>query len=191
MIKELIFDSEEERLFYLYCKELKEEGFIDSFDYQPEPFVLLEDVVYGWKKELKTKTKDMESKLFQGHIYTPDFKIFWNDKGRGVFFNEVGDGVKLSEKPFIAQDKVSYVETKGSFDFNNMTRLATINIKWVYDKFGIYVNKIIPNGKKTCLFAKTFVPKEAMKTPKTGKLKSYKFDVRSLENFLEKEKKND
>lgn len=186
MDQDIVFDSEEERLFYLYCEELRLEGFIEGFDYQPEPFVLLEDVKYSWKKELKTKTKNMESKLFQGHIYTPDFKIYWNELGRGVFFNEVEDEVKLKEVPFVAQEKVSYIETKGAFDFNNMTRLAIINIKWVYEKYGIYVNKIIPNGKKTCLFAKTFVPKEAMLTAKTKKPKKYKFTVNSLENYLEK-----
>lgn len=185
------FESEEERLFYLYCKELEEEGYIESFDYQPEPFILLEDVKYNWKKTLKTKIKEMESKLFQGHIYTPDFKIYWNEHSRNVFFNEIEDQVKLTEVPFIAQDKISYIETKGAFDFNNMTRLAIINIKWVYDKYGIYVNKIIPNGKKTCLFAKTFVPKEAILTAKTKKPKKYKFKVNSLEDYLKRRKQND
>jgi len=183
------FDSEEERLFYLYCVELKENGFIDSFDYQPEPFLLSSDVVYSWKKELKTKTKNMESNLLRNHIYTIDFKIYWNESARGIFFNEIEDEVLLSKIPFVAQDKISHVEVKGSFDFNNMTRLATVNIKWVYDKWGIYINKIIPNGKKTCLFAKTFVPKEAMLTVKTKKPKKYKFTVNSLESYLERKDK--
>lgn len=181
------FESEEERLFYLYCEELKNNDYIEEFDYQPQSFILLDDVTYTWKKQLKTKTKPMESKLFQGHIYTPDFKIKWSESGRGLFFNEIGDEVKLTKIPFIADNKISYIETKGSFDFNNMTRLATINIKWVYDKYGIYINKIIPNGKKTCLFARTFVPQEALLTSKTKKPKKYGFKIKSLKQYIDKE----
>jgi len=184
------FDSEEERLFYLYIEELKGEGFIDEFDYHVESFSLSDKVGYNWMKKMKTKEKEMESTLLQPHIYTPDFSIFWNEKAYGIFYCDINDGkIKLDSVPFVnnideGMDKGSFIEVKPAFDMNNMQRLFAINQKWVYKEHGVYVQKVIPVGKKNCLFAKTFVPQKAMLTPKTKKPKKYKFEVKSLNEFL-------
>lgn len=184
------FDSEEERLFYIYCEELKQEGFIKEFSYHTDSFTLSEKVTYSWKKHLKTKTKDMESTLLQPHVYTPDFNIIWEPKAYGIFYCYTDDQYKFGNIPFInnvdnnGDDIGSFIEVKPSFDMNNMTRLFTINQKWMYQEYLIYIQKVIPIGKKTCLFATTFVPQEAMLTPKTRRPKKYKFEVKSLNNFL-------
>ena len=60
-----------------------------------------------------------------------------------------------------------------------MTRLATLNIKWLYQKYGIYTQVIIPER----IFKKTFTPKLMLKT-KTGKDRKLNFIVRSLEDYL-------
>ena len=95
------------------------------------------------------------------------------------------DNVQLNKIPFISNDVGCFIEIKPSFDMNNMQRLFSINQKWMYLEHEIYVQKVIPVGpKKTCLFAKTFVPQEAMLTAKTRKPKKYKFKTKSLTEFL-------
>lgn len=184
------FDSEEERLFYLYLDELKERGFVREFSFHKLIFNLSDSVKSSWEKKLKTKTKQMESTLLHPHVYTPDFHVKWETSSYGIFYCYIDDEHKFGDVPFISNkddldnDIGSYIEIKPSFDMNNMTRLFTINQKWVYKEHGIYVQKIIPNGKSTCLFAKTFVPQEAMVTPKRRTPKKFKFRVKSLNEFL-------
>ena len=185
------FDSEEERLFYLYLEELKDNGYVRDFTFHVDSFVLSEPVKYSWAKKMKTKSKEMESTLLQGHVYTPDFKIIWNPKGYERFYFNIFDENKLFDKvPFVnnigndGNDIGSYIEVKPSFDMNNMQRLFSINQKWMWQEHKIYVQKVIPIGKNTCLFAKTFVPQEAMLTAKTKKPKKYKFTTKSLQEFL-------
>ena len=180
------FDSEEERLFYLYLEELKSEGWIKKFTFHNESFVLSEPVKYTWIKQMKNKNKEMESTLLQGHIYTPDYRIFWEPKALNVFYIDIFDkNSKINSVPFINNGKDgTYIEIKPSFDMNNMQRLFTINQKWLLQEHKIFVQKVIPVGKNTCLFAKTFVPQEAMLTAKTKKPKKYKFEVKSLKEFI-------
>ena len=183
------FDSEEERLFYLYLEELKINGFVKDYTYHVNSFTLSESVKYSWIKKIKTKDKKIESTLLQGHIYTPDYWIEWTPKALGIFyFSAFDEENRLDEIPFInnkeGEYSGTYVEVKPSFDMNNMQRLFSINQKWVYQEYGVYVQKIIPVGKATCLFAKTFVPKEAMLTAKTKVPKKYKFETKSLQDFL-------
>lgn len=184
------FDSEEERLFYIYCLELKEAGYIKEFTFHQESFVLSEPVKYTWIKKLKTKDKEMETTLLREHVYTPDFWILWDAKASGIFYLDHDGATKLSDVPFVnnidngGDDAGTYVEIKAAFDFNNMTRLFTINSKWMYQEHNIYVQKIIPISKKKCLFADTFVPQKALLT-KTGKEKKYHFEVKSLKEYIE------
>ena len=178
------FDSEEERLFYLYLEELKDNGYVRDFTFHVDSFVLSEPVKYSWAKKMKTKSKEMESTLLQGHVYTADYKVIWEPKGWGKFWHYDIDNVQLNKIPFISNDVGCFIEIKPSFDMNNMQRLFSINQKWRWQEHKIYVQKVIPIGKNTCLFAKTFVPQEAMLTAKTKKPKKYKFTTKSLQEFL-------
>lgn len=185
------FDSEEEKLFYLWLEELKVEGFVKDYTFHSESFTLSEKVTYNWVKKMKTKDKLMESTLLHPHIYTPDFRIWWEPKAYGIFYYDIDQSHKLLDTvPFIVsvdnngEDLGSYVEIKPSWDMNNMQRLFAINQKWMWQEHLIYVQKIIPIGKSTCLFAKTFIPQEAILTQKTRKPKKYKFKVKSLNEFL-------
>lgn len=185
---EIEFDSEEERLFFLYLEELKENDFIKDYTYHVKSFSLSEPVKYDWIK----KNKKVEGTLLQGHIYTPDFWIDWNwEKSLGIFYYDINDGKnKLDKIPFInnidneGNNAGSYVEVKPSWDMNNMQRIFAVNQKWIFQEYKILVQKIIPVGKKNCLFAQTFVPLEAMLTAKTKVPKKYKFKVKSLQDFL-------
>jgi hypothetical protein len=105
-----------------------------------------------------------------------------------IDIKQAADGTYILDKlPFVnnvdsnGNNVGSYLEIKSNFDFKNMTRLAIINIKWMYQEHHLYVQKVIPIGNKNCLFAKTFVPEKAMLTKKTKKLKSYKFETKTLQ----------
>ena len=58
----------------------------------------------------------------------------------------------------------------------------------MYEKHNIIVNKVVPIGTSTCLFAKTFLPRRYRFTDKSGqlrKLKSYENSAKNLEQYLE------
>ena len=61
-----------------------------------------------------------------------------------------------------------------------MTRLFSINQKWMYSEHGIYIQKVIPQK----LFADTFTPKRYLMTDGGGQARKIKWDVKSLEEFV-------
>jgi len=181
------YDSNEELYFSWYLDELYEAGYISEYEWQPKQYVLSEAISYEYDKHLKTKTKTIIKKLMQGHIYSPDYKINWNKNARGFFFLSISDQLCLKNIPFIAQETedgwnnyMSIVEVKPAFDRNNMTRLFTINQKWMYQKHGMYVQKIIP----VKLFERTFTPKRYLQTDRSGKPRKLKYKPKSLEEYL-------
>lgn len=189
------FDSDEELYFSWYLEELIENGFIKGFVLHPKTYQLSDPIFYEWEELLKTKSKPRVSKLLEDHVYTPDFLINWNEKARGIFYEEIDslEGLPKNLPYFIADDGKSIIEIKPSFDQNNMTRLVMINIKWVYEKFGDYVQKVIPipsvskAGKispGTALFAKTFTPKRYLLTDKSMKPRKIRFPVLSIDEFV-------
>ena len=74
---------------------------------------------------------------------------------------------------------MSFIENKPEFDFANMTRLVGLNIKWMWQNYGIFVQLV----KNRELFEETFTPKAILKT-KTGKVRVFKHKVRTLEEYL-------
>jgi len=197
------YDSNEELWVSYYLDELKQAGFISEWKSQPQEYVLSEPVTYHWTQKLHTKTRKKPYALLQGHKYTPDFAISWNSCARNVFFNTVEDGVNLKNVPFFAHSgsNLSIIDVKPAFDMKNMTRLFTINQKWIMDKFGLYVQKIITSketkhykpyySKKkyshstwTGLFPKTFAPERYFLTDKSGKPRKIRYDAIRLSEYL-------
>lgn len=77
--------------------------------------------------------------------------------------------------------QISFIEVKPSFDQNNMTRLAVLNQKWVFEKFGLFINIVIPEK----LFAKTFTPKRYLTCDKSSVKRKIKYkNIISLDEFL-------
>lgn len=187
------FDSRDEIYFSWYLEELKQAGYINGYVRDVAGFQLSDTVKFSWIKEMKTKEKEQSYTLLHGHVYTPDFVVFWNEKARGVFFVEQGYKAEAREKcMFLAQkynNKLcSYIEIKPSFDMQNMTRLFSVNQKWVYDKYKVFIQKITPASRDAkCWFAKTFTPKRFLTTDKSDKLRTIKFNVTTLEEFVNKE----
>ncbi len=175
------YDSKEEIYFLWYLDELKAAGFIDSFRYHPPSFLLSEPVKYSYSKQLKTKIKHIEKALLQPHSYRADFYIWWHPKANGFLFSNKGNKKIF---PFIAHKTVNIenatvIDVKPIHDMHNMTRQFHINQKWVYQKLGIYVQKIVP----TKLFESTFTPERYLFTDKSLKPRKLAFQPVCLKAF--------
>lgn len=176
----LAVDSQEEVMAIMYFEELIEAGYVEKIE-RAEPIRLSERLEnkYTQVVEMKTKTKEVEKNqvILEDHVYTPEFKVTWTHKGKGLFVDSVHKERKI-DAPFIG-NWVTYIEVKPSFDQNNMTRLFKINQKWVYQQHQIFVNLVQPHK----LFEETFTPKAWLKTP-TGKDRVIHWKVRSIEDYI-------
>lgn len=72
--------------------------------------------------------------LLAGHVYQPDFRLILSP-----FFN------MIEHKLFIKDRNAVYVDVKGGYanPKYHSNRGFPINQKWVYQKYGIFVNKVI------------------------------------------------
>lgn len=175
-----VFDSKEELYFSFYLDELYKAGYISAYEPQPESYVLSPPIFFKYTKQLKTKTKQIVKKLTREHIYSPDFKILWTEKAYNVFSRNIDCNADLKAIPFITNCQKSIIEIKPIFDQNNMTRLFTINAKWMYQRHGIYVQKIIP----VKLFEATFTPRKYLLTDKTNRPRKLKYQPKTLNDFI-------
>jgi hypothetical protein len=169
-------DSIGEVYFAWYFQELKDAGYVKEYK-RGQSYLLSESLVNNYVVQLKTKSKPSQETILMGHSYNLDYEVEWTEEGANLFCSRFGEKII---KPFVcnSQNK-SFFECKPMFDFNNMTRLATLNVKWLYQKFGIYVQFITPEK----VFPKTFTPQQMLKT-KTGKDRKINFKVTSLENYV-------
>ncbi len=181
------YDSPEEIYVSWYLDELMEAGYVEEYVFQPSTFLLSPRQIYEWREVLKTKVKSRESSLLQSHEYTPDFSVKWHCPfGVSEMFIRFVYGSDKSKAPFwhaydeTGHDCESIWEIKPLFDRNNMTRLFTINQKWMYEKYGIYVQKIIPQK----LFKQTFTPKRYLLTDMGKQKRKIDFTTRTLEGYI-------
>ena len=184
------FDSEEESFFNIYLEELKENGYVIDYEYQPESFILNETVKFDIIVHKKTKDVLQSKTLLQGREYTSDFKIYWSDKAKNIFFQNLND-IHNKRPLFIAQDNITYLDIKGKFNVNSSWAIFEANRKSVYEKYGVFVEKITPIGKTKCLFGKSFTPKELPMWQKRNPTKMYawvKWNVKSLDEFVNEAK---
>ena len=174
------FDSSEEKYFDWYLQTLLNNGFIKSYDFNTLSWDLSSKKTYEWEKKMKlVPNKIMETTILHPHIYTPDVVVEWNQNAKNLFYQNLEDNEKITTY-FYAQDDVSRWEIKGDFDYQNMTRLARVNIKWVMEKYGIYVQIVSPN--KT--FNKTFTPERYLLTDKSFKPRKLKYkNVKTIREF--------
>ena len=113
-------------------------------------------------KQLKTKTKTIDKFLLHPHKYTPDFVFYKLDP-----LDQFNHGLIDCKK------KIVFVDVKGSFfggRNNNSSITFPISQKWVYDKYEIYINKVVPDK----FFKKTFVPKSVAYGKRGQLLKRWK-----------------
>jgi len=189
------FDSNEEMYMDWWLQELKELGFIKEITHQPKAYQLSDQLNSEYFEPYKKKAggKVASEEMLPGHIYTPDVKVIWHPRAIGLFTlglkSDVRKKKSRSFQTIISQldettgEFYSIIEVKPSFDQNNMTRLAKINIKWVWDKHGDFVNIIIPEKH----FDKSFTPKKYLFTNKSNKPRKIKYkNVITINEFLKK-----
>lgn len=168
----IIFDSNEELEFYHWVIEAEKYKFISSWKYNIESFLLSPKQTYTVEKKLKTKTKIVDKHLFNSHQYSPDFIIY-----KGENWNLIEDKVKLislhNEREFV-------IDVKGTFQRNDGARSFSINQKWMFDKYNIYVNKVIPEK----IFKLTWVPEKCRYTDKKKELKKKYLNFKLIEDLV-------
>ena len=182
-------DSNEELYFSWWCEELEKAGYINSFN-NAKTYQLGEKIVNTYTEQLKTKTKEKEQIILSDCEYTPDFEINWNFDAVNIFFdifpclNKSKINTDLLLAKVIEENETkkfeSIIEIKPNFDQNNMTRLNTINRKWMYQKYGIFVNLV----KVPDIFKDTFTPKKFLLTDSGKQNRIIHFNTRTLEEYV-------
>jgi len=177
------YDSYEEKYIDWYLQSLLNNGYINKYEFHHKTYDLSIKVVHRWKKKMKrVDDKLINTTVLQPHSYTPDVFIEWNKIAENVFYQNLTSSEKLTT-PFVAQNDKSIWEIKGSFDFKNMTRLVTLNIKWVMEKYQEYIQIVIPDK----IFDKTFTPPRYLLTDKSFKPRKLKYkNVRTIREFRDK-----
>lgn len=190
------YESLEELYFLMWCAELEKYELLTGFG-RSSTYKLSENVKHNYIKELKTKTKNMSQLLIREHDYTPDFELQWNPtkvhklEKLGLLWNVSGDEKKnpnhivydggLNDSPL--SQPYSIIEIKPDYDRHNMERSAKISIKWMWQKYYLYVQII----KYKKLFKDTFTPL-AYLTTKTGKPRKIDWEVRTINEYLNQKK---
>ena len=159
--------SDEERQFAAWLYEALQHGLISDVKYEPESYVLSDRASMIIEKKLKTKTKLVDKFLLGTHVYTSDFEFVILHTPLLTHF------VKTEV------DRV-VVDTKGGFNPHGGDRNFSVNRKWMFQKYGIYVNKVVP--KK--LFKKTWCPEIYRLAPKTGKPAAIAKGCSNIEEYL-------
>lgn len=175
-------DSDEEKWFSWWLDELIEAGYVIDYT-DAKTYTLSEKLEISYIEQKKTKATVKTQSLVLPHVYTPDFEIKWHVSALNIFINsKVTTDVlqkKLDKNLFIKFGDAMLVETKGGYSKFGGLKENAINRKWLYDKYGLYVNLVkIPD-----LFKDTFTPKKFLLTP-TGKQRLIHFKVKSLEEYV-------
>jgi len=164
------FDSPEEIEMYQWCEEAKNADILIDFIYQPPSYTLSTKQTYEVQKQLKTKVRIDERELLKPHIFTADFMLISNIK-HDFFRFKINYDTNFYE---------STIDIKGNFSQFHDGKLFAVNQKWLYDKHGVYVNKVIPEE----LFKKTWVPENARRTPAKQQLKKKYIGFPSIGDYL-------
>jgi len=170
------FDSDEELEFWCWLKEAESRGIISEIEFHPYTFKLSDRVTIKFDKYLKTKVKTVDKFILHPHEYTPDFSFV-------IEHHKISDLNYLVENWHFGDGKMMVVDVKGGFSQNGDGKQFSINQKWVWSKYGVYVQKIVPFK----LFRKSFGPDICRFTPKTLKpnmSKNY-IGLKSINEFMD------
>ena len=153
------FDSQEEKWFSHWLSEALAEGMVDRYVYHPSEIVLSETKIQKVVSEYYTKvrkykrTRTTDRLILRECTYTPDFIVFFTESFRDVYPKLL---IEFGEKD-VPENVSCYIDVKGTFAGRNNTSAVTFPIKqkWIYDKYEIFINKVVPEK----FFNKTWVPK--------------------------------
>ena len=161
----LSVDSIEEQDFVNWVCEACDLSIIQDFQYQPEPFKLFNAVYY-------TDINNKQRCLFREHIYTPDFIVQFNPVNYPLLAKEFKIPLSASNLSSVN----AYIDVKGTFAKHDSGRSFSMNQKWTWQKFGIFVSKIVPK-----VFCKKFgVATASMKSQLTKKARKMYIGYQSI-----------
>lgn len=166
------FDSDEELEFWCWLKEAEKYGLVSDIKYQPPAFKLSDRATIKFDKHMKTKISTVNKFILHPHEYTPDFYF-------------VIESIKIKKLNFFIENNGKHndymiVDVKGGFNKFGDPKQFSINQKWVFAKFGYYVQKVVPAK----LFKASFVPEIARLTPKIKKPVEKYRGVLSISEFV-------
>jgi len=162
--------SNEEFYFYHWCLEAWDKGIIDKFVYNQEYDLTVELMP---KVEIdcinKNGKKNILRSLLNNMEYTPDFRIFSNNDK--IFLDIENSPNEKYWKLLKSQEGICHIDTKGCFigKHNNSAVTFPLLQKIIWEKTGIYVNKLIPEK----FFLTTFAPNVFFYS-QTGELRYHK-----------------
>jgi hypothetical protein len=174
----LELDSKEELDFIYWLEEATEHNLVSKYSYQPCEYSLFDKEVLIQEQMKKDKICNKEFTLLNSHIYTPDFSVCFTLK-----FKELC-AVHGWNKVFkiLDIDAENIIDVKGMFNQSGGDRVFAINQKWVYQKYHVFIHKIIPEK----LFNATWCPQKCRLTVvKKQVIEKYK-DLKNITEILMK-----
>ena len=212
--------NDNEKYFEWWLNDLISIGIVDDYFFEPKEFVLQELLPFYVEQVYKTKDSITKTKtLFDNLIYTPDYKVIFNGtlchKLFGVFDSlnrmmvsdpELTAGNVYQNTLFYTTD-ICCVDDKFELWFDVKPPMITSKTasgrdfryvsRLLFNRFGIYVNKLNPVGAPSSLYHKTFFPdrylmndsNQAPRRKRDGKngplinIKEFDF-YRSLQDYL-------
>ena len=210
--------NSEELYFEWWLEELKKLGLVLEYIREPQKFILKDPVVIFYNQK-KARSSFMKSfNPFPALTYTPDYRVIFSEKGLNKLFGKINvDTITLEDEGFdelgsVYQNVMFYTTAKpdeklrgyelwfdvkppsiavarsgqlgSSRDFKYVSRM-------MFETHKIIVNKVVPIGSTTCLFAKTFMPRRYSFTDKghqPRKLKSELANAKTIQQYLENKK---
>jgi hypothetical protein len=185
------FDSLEEYHFYLWTIEALQHDLIKNVKYHPWKATLGHSVSLKVPKPTKRKPDGTRKiHLLQAIQYEPDWILEIYPDRNFLLKKNIVPLRSLPQNPNYWEPHhggaIVMVDIKGNYTAARMQpQKFPVIQKWMFQKFGIYINKIIP--KK--FFMKFWCPELATYTPKTGKKSKRYTDCQLIEAWL-KENKN-
>ena len=168
----VLCDSNEEVDMFNWLSEAAQLGIVIDYAYQPISYKLFEAEDY-------MNVEGKKRCLFREHVYSPDFSIKFNPSK----FQQLAKEFKLSKSQAENQEFEVYIDVKGMFAKNDGGRSFSINQKWMYQKYKLYVYKLVPKE----FFAKFGCPQASFYTVKTKKARKIFSGCKSIQLvFLKK-----
>ncbi len=196
------FDSPEEIHFSWWLEELVSAGYVLRWE-RGQTYELVPAIVQPYcqvrvsEKSMKALPDKMANTTLKTRLkYTPDFEIWWNLKAFGLFYvNHRGlPTIGPIEHHFIGHldpegMAFSLIEVKprvaGRSTMNTgRLSISRMNCMMLYEKQGIFTNLVEVGTQPGSIFAKTFTPGRFLKTDKSGKPRTLKFQPRDLSGFV-------
>lgn len=181
----IYYESYTEYYALSWLLELKSNGYVKAIK-RSESFQLSDNILNDYTIQMKRSSKTATQTLAFGHSYTADYDAVFTKKAIGKFCWLLGSGTKWEKHWLICHltDKKDeyycHIEVKPDFtDWKGKTSKAVNDCKWVYQKYGRFVNIFKPENR----FESTFTP-ECYFLTGTGKPRKLKYETRTLEEYL-------